>query len=334
MNVDVVVAGENEYGVWDDLVDSTHDSTVFHKIDWLRAAEIHSGSKLIPLIGYWKGEAVGVFPIFFQKTYFIKSVFSPPPRCSIPYLGPLDVVGDVKNSKNEQIMNAFLGSCLDFIRGELNPDFTSIRTVLGLKDVRTFKQSGYTAEPVYTYLVNLKEHTDSIWKNFDSGLRRSIRKVESLGLGFREGSLDEALSVRRLMEERYSEQGLSYDVSEEYLRVLWERFGGEKIRVFVAEKDSIISGIIVTVFNGRASFWTGLPKLDYEGVVVNDWIHWNIIQWGVENKISTYDLIGAEVPRISRYKLKMNPVLEDYYRITRRNLLGWVAESFYNKFMR
>jgi len=72
----VKVADEKELEVWDKIVDLSEMGTVFHKLDWLRAAEKHTRSKLYPLIGYEGREVVGLFPIFYKKRAFVNGIFA------------------------------------------------------------------------------------------------------------------------------------------------------------------------------------------------------------------------------------------------------------------
>jgi len=75
--------------LWDDLVDRSHHGLIFHKWDFLKIVEKHSGYRLMPL-GVYKGDKLTcIFPIFCSREMGMKMVLSPTPHACIPYPGPV-----------------------------------------------------------------------------------------------------------------------------------------------------------------------------------------------------------------------------------------------------
>ena len=76
--------------LWDSTVDQSPYGLLFHKWDFLKIAEKHTGWMLLPY-GVYKGKRLlSLFPLFYKRDLLIKSVFSPPPLSCIPYLGADD----------------------------------------------------------------------------------------------------------------------------------------------------------------------------------------------------------------------------------------------------
>jgi hypothetical protein len=43
---------EKDIGIWDDFIARSSNGTIFHRFEWLKAAEEHSKMQLIPLAVY------------------------------------------------------------------------------------------------------------------------------------------------------------------------------------------------------------------------------------------------------------------------------------------
>ncbi len=114
-DINVKIADEKELQMWDEIVDSSEMGTIFHKLDWLRAAEAHTKSKFYPLIGYEGQEVASLFPIFYMQKAFVKMAFSPPPKCAIPYMGPIFRYLTGKQIKIETLHNTVVEKGRDFL---------------------------------------------------------------------------------------------------------------------------------------------------------------------------------------------------------------------------
>ena len=69
MEIELKIAQEPDAQLWDHIVDSSPQGTLFHTWKWLKIAEKHTATKLYPLMGI-KGETViGVLPIFHMKKF-------------------------------------------------------------------------------------------------------------------------------------------------------------------------------------------------------------------------------------------------------------------------
>jgi len=329
MGVTISLSDESE---WGKLVDASPNTTIFHDLRWLQLAEKYSKTKLHLLSGKIGDELVGGFPIFTRRRAGLDICLSPPPKTGIRYLGPITSIStDYKQNKRERTYLDFIEGCLNHIDLVFSPDYTLISSTPDIHDIRSFKNCGYTVEPLFTYLIDTSLESNALLASFSNSIRRDIKKADEKKLTFREGGEDELLFVHSLMEKRYSEQGKRYPIPKQYLKDIWGVFGGNNIRVFVAENSDILTGIITVSYGRNILFWSGLSNNSTAPPEVNSWVQWQIILWANKNNIHYYDMLGANIPRLYEYKLKFSPSLSTHYTMTKKNLLGALGEYLYKK---
>jgi hypothetical protein len=135
--------------VWDDFVDRCENGTLFHKYDWLKAAENHSKAKLIPLAVYKDENLVCIFPLYVKRKYTLKIALSPPNGCGIPHLGPLFTFTSDNAYKREKSYFPMVDEILRYIEDEIGYDYLRVIFSPHLSDLRPFQWNGLSIEPSY-----------------------------------------------------------------------------------------------------------------------------------------------------------------------------------------
>jgi len=327
------VADEKDLEVWNKTVDLSETGTVFHKLDWLRAAEKHSRSKLYPLIGYEGQQVVGLFPVFFQRKASVKMAFSPPPKCAIPHMGPVFIYYSSRQSSIEKLHNSFVSKALCFLNDELRSDYILVRTQRNLLDVRSFLWGSFEAQPNYTYTVPIEKSTQSLFDGFSNETRVHIRRAEKQEqLEVRQGDITDFKALIRMTTDRYQEQGKTFGPSSEYLMKLYESFPDNIDVVALIHDGKIIGGLILLKYGDVVAHWLAgiTPVKKVRGA--NELLHWWVIQKYKEQGYKHYELIGANTKHLCRFKAKFNPDVDVYFRLTKRNHKSRIAESIYYRF--
>jgi len=278
MSIEVRVAEGNELKKWNDIVGSSPHGTIFHTLEWLKIVEKHTNSKLYPLIGLKESTIIGVFPLFYQKKFLIKSVFSPPPKVSVPYLGPIFVdYVNLKQSKKESLYMEFQRKVDEFMVSQIKPNYISISLPVGLLDSRPFLWSGYRVEPMYNYIIDLSNGVDHVWGQFKRNLRANIQGAEKKGAYVEEGSKRGLNHLYNFLVERYDEQGRIFPISKRYLLDICNSFHPQNLEIFVVKYDGeFVGGLIDLYYKNKAISWIGLPKSDLKGIYVNDLLQTSI----------------------------------------------------------
>lgn len=314
--------------LWDRTVDESPYGLLFHKWDFLKAAERHTGWKLLPY-GVYKGNTLlSLFPLFYKKDLVLKSVFSPPPQSCIPYLGPTmaEEYYKLKPGRREAHLQAVVDEVSAEIR-RLAPSYVHIQMPPRFNDIRPFKWNGYGEVSHFTYFIDLRPPLEDILKGFDKNLRWTLKKVGELPLELRR--VYDAETFCGIVGKRYAEQGLTFPIaSPRYLQEILEAYPGNVGMYFLYHGEEIVSVITVCQYKGRMIYWMGNARMD-SGIAGNDGMLWAMIKKAKEEGCTEFEIQGAGDRRLWHFKSKYNPRLEVCYGVFRKDDLGRAAEWAY-----
>lgn len=332
MGVDIEPIDPSERGEWDRYVTRSRAGTLFHQYDVLELIEKYASARLHTLIGRKGQEPVGIFPVFEVKKGGISTAFSPPPRLGIPFLGPAPITNQqMKRRKTERQQRRFVEGCLDWIAEEVGPRYYRICTPIEFDDPRPFTWNDYETTPLHTYLLDIDTDLETLKKSFSKSLRRYLDPEDERRFTIEERGTDGIRFIYDHICARYEAQDKTYSVPLDYLLELYERLPDGSVRPYVGTVDGEqVSGIIIlegdsTIFYSEGG---GRPDVDFP---INDLTHWKIIESARERGIETYDLGGANTPRICDYKSKFNPALATYYEIEKGTIDMKIASNVYRK---
>ncbi|HEY3272415.1 MAG TPA: GNAT family N-acetyltransferase [Methanocella sp.] len=314
--------------LWDRTVDQSPYGLLFHKWDFLKIAEKHTGWKLLPYGIYQGTNLLSLFPLFYKKDFMLKSVFSPPPLSCIPYLGPtMNASYDrVKPNTRETQLQAVVDETSAAIK-KLSPSYVYIQMPPAFMDIRPFKWNGFQETSHFTYIIDLDRPLDDIWASFGTKLRWNLKNVSKLPLQIRQ--VNDAETFYDIVTRRYAEQGLTFPMKGSgYLKELIEAFPDNLKMYFLYNGEEIASVITVCQYRGRMIHWMGNARLD-SGIAGNDHMLWTLIKMAKEDGCKEFELQGAGDRRLWHYKSKYNPRLEVCYAASQKDPLGNAAEWAY-----
>ncbi|HOV81917.1 MAG TPA: GNAT family N-acetyltransferase [Methanothrix sp.] len=312
---------EDEYGLWNDIVERSPHATVTHELDWLKIIEKHSGSKLYLFTGNLGNEIVAAIPFFYRRKHFIRTLSSPIGGAMIQNLGPIIPDYDtLKQDKREFYFREFQKELDECIKKELKPNIISIVTPPNLLDARPYVWNNYQVVPRYNYIKNI-ENLDEVQEGLKKQLRKNIKNAEKAGLIVEEGGSEEYNFIINSVSNRLDEQDIDFSTSKEYLLDIYNRYYPENLKVFIARLNGeLITGIIVTAYRDKLSIWVGATQVDLKGIYPVDLIQWKIIEWGNKNGYKFCEILGANMPSISYFKSRYNFDLEIYFSINRADM--------------
>ncbi|WP_255193473.1 GNAT family N-acetyltransferase [Natronobeatus ordinarius] len=318
-------------GRWDDLLDRTARSTVFHRSVVLSALERHSAGTVHRLVGADESGPVGVCPLFELSKGGLTAVFTPPPRRGILFQGPL--VFDAPTTSRETFgrrNERFVAACLDWIATEIGPSYERLCPTTEYVDVRPFERRGYAVCPQYTYVVDLSRDPDSLKRSFSRTPRRNIearRTDVEIGVG----DADDIRFIHRQVQNRYEAQGKAYTVPVEFLLELYEQSPEPIVTPYVGSLDGERKAGLIALFDETTAYFSEGGATPDAGVPFNDHLHWRVMCDAKSRGLSAYDLQGANTPRICAYKSKFNPEVRTYYEIESGTLVTSLASKLYRK---
>ncbi|MEY7849696.1 lipid II:glycine glycyltransferase FemX [Natrarchaeobius sp. A-rgal3] len=319
MSIDIrVLNPRTDADEWNRYVERSDGTNPFFRAEALRLQAEDTGTRAHLLAGFKGQEAVGLFPVFEYTKGPITGAFSPAPRSWSCYLGPATLnVDKLKQRKADRRISRFLEGCLEWINEEISPQYSKF-VAAEFDDVRPFVWNDYDVTPGYTYVVDLEGDEQALLDRFSSDARSNVRNADEGAYVVEEG---DGVDVERIVDQvakRYENQGRAFHLSPEFARSASESLPDGSIRPYVCRSDGeFLGGILVVESETTRYRWQGGVKPDVDvDLPINDLLDWTVMRDGLEEGLERYDLVGAGVPSINRYKAKFNPRLETTYEIT------------------
>ena len=318
--------------VWDRAVERSSARNPLFLAEALRYQALESDTNGVALLGRKGQEVVGLFPVFVYEKGPVTGVFSPPPRSWSPYLGPAMIQDpSAKRRTIDSRTERFIEGCLDWITDRFAPMYTTFTTA-AVTDLRSFDWNGYDIDPEYTYVVDLNGSPESLLERFSADARRNVSDVPDR-IEIDRGDGDDVEWIVRQVAARYDEQDRPFGLDPTYVRRLYERLPDGAIVPYVGRvDDEPKGGILVLEWTDTRLRWLGGFKVDDVDVPVNDILDWQIMCDGIDRGMDRYDMVGAGVPSINRYKAKFNPRLETHYTVSRGRFGVDVLVDTYRKY--
>lgn len=328
MSVDIEVFGDDHADEWNQYVDRSPITTPFHRYGALDLLAQETAAECHTLVGFTGDEPIGILPVFERTEGPFRLVVSPP-ELAVFTLGPAFLnFGKLKQRKKERRHRRFVETCLDWIDRETDPDYVDIRTVVRYRDLRPFIWRGYDVSPAYTYVVDLSPDEEEILLDFSRDARSTIRESavdDSDRPPIRRAGVAGIEPIIDGIRIRHTEQDESYPLTPRFVEELYERLPDGMMRVYtVRAADEVVGGMITLEHGSTVYRWQGGAKTD-GSLPANDLLDWRIMRDAKERGITRYDLVGANNPRLCRYKSKFNPTPKQYHVITRRTRLMQAA---------
>lgn len=313
---------------WDDLLARSPDRTPYHRSEFLSTCEEYSNTRLRAYVGYKGQEPVGLFPVFELSKGPFAAAFSPSPNLKIPYLGPALVPSPgIKRRKLELRNKNFVEAVLSRIEADIRPRYSQVRTAPSYTDDRPFLWEGYETSNRYTYCVDLTQSEEDLVEAFSKDARRNVRTDEAYEV--HQGDVADVKRVLKSVRERHDEQDIDLSISGAFPADLFRRLPDECMTVHVCTQNGTFRGGEITLQDDETVYgW--LAAGDHSGdLPVNDLVTWHVMRESKREGYGTYDMIGANNPRLSSYKSKFGPELESYSKLTKKTLDGHILSTLY-----
>ncbi len=305
---------------WNRYVERSDGTNPFFRAEALALQADETDATAHLLAGFKGQEAVGLFPVFEYAKGPVTGAFSPAPHSWTSYLGPaLLNVEKLKRRKADRRIKRFLEGCLEWIDAEISPLYSKFVAGTAFDDVRPFRWNEYDVDPCHTYIVDLDGSEEELLKRFSSDARSNVRNADDDAYVVEEGDGDDVERIVEKVRQRYESQDRPFRLRPGFARSLYETLPEGAIRPYACRVDGEFLGGILVVESDRTRYrWQGGVKPDVDvDVAINDLLDWHVMRDGLREGIAEYDLVGAGVPSINRYKAKFNPRLETHYEITR-----------------
>ena len=290
---------------WDEIATESKTSTIFHTIDWMKMLKKIYNDISLSFLGIFKNqELIGIMPCYLEHKKRFKFLFSPIERAT-PYGGPI-FKNKVPEGFFKELNEYFRKNCISKAYITFSPSFKFKKKELFLKTVR------------YTYLLDLQKDKEVLWTNLNKKCRNSTRKAQKSGITVTE------ISDKLFLEEFYkmslstfSKTNIELALPLNYYQALWDSFYPKNLKILAAYlNEKPIAAAIFLLFRDEIYYWHGVSYREYNRLCPNNLIQWELICWGSKN-YKKYNLLGANIPSIAKFKAGFGGELVPYYHGTK-----------------
>jgi hypothetical protein len=316
----------NDKKRWDQFVENSPQGLLFHKWDFLKIVERHTGYQFLPYGVYSGDELRCIFPFFIaQGRLGLTHMLSPPPHAQITYLGPVfDPSVQAGNAlAREKFFERLTGELCREI-DKIAPNFVNFRTVPNFLDVRSFIWKGFTAHLMFTYAIDLERSLDEIWASFSRRCRQDIKRVNKHSPEIQQ--TNDVSALLDIWRPRFRELGTEAPLlSDSYLKELVAAFP-QDITVYNVSIDGrvAIANVYCAMQKERYVWWIGGVSARKD-LGVHEYIQWGVIQRAKSEGFKKLDLLGAPNQGIAAFKSKFDPVLEPFCYVEKTDRLGKIV---------
>jgi len=310
-----LVGLENARNNLEELASTCEWATPFHTYDWLLSLEKNLGTKCNVAV-FDKGTAI--CPLFKKKTGPVEISFSPVFGTETAYMGILqgsgapgrrsaDIDEKLKQLKKE------VGNFFMILPPGASTGFSSI-------------------EPAKTIITKLdKPNADEHFKTVKKGHRYCVKKAEKDGVTIEEDYSDSAIdSYYDLLVSTYDASEYTPLPKEFYKDIIQGLHKKNKIKVIFAKHNGKAIGCAAFPHIDKTIYyWTGASlKGEYAKLYPNNAIQWHLIKWAYEQGFKKYDMLGASIEGIRKFKLGWGGELVDYTRVYSSTGLKTAATAY------
>lgn len=184
---------------------------------------------------------------------------------------------------------SFLNSAMDHFRS-LGADAVIPATTNAI--FRTFPD-GADAAPYGSYVIDLTETEEQLWRNVERITRQNINTARKNGVGIRIGGPEDLGAAYALMRETFGRSRLPFMGHEEFMRYVAGL--GEYGRLLVAERNGIVQSCVLFAFSEYCAYAVYAGNLEDQSQGANKLLYWDAVCMFRRQGIRRYDFVGARI---------------------------------------
>jgi len=316
MNFKIETTKEVDYKEWNNLIEKSSNSTVFHTLEWMNVMK-RTNKKISPLYIIARdgnGEICGGLQLFNHA--IVNGIYC----LETPYWGnPILIDED-----NEDIRRMILKRL-----GKFGKKPNIARIFLGdfYNTCSYLNQLGFKKENFFTYVLELKISFDWMWKNrFDRNARRNIMKAQKNDIKIEKiTNLSQVEQYYQISKHTHMRLDNEVRYSLDFYKNVYEIMG-RKRRIYwhLAKKNDIVMAGALhflhkdTIFNFLSATYSQYFKYSPNRLLIS-----SAIKWGLDNGYKYYNLGGnpQKAKGLNKFKESWGAVKKDYAIYTyERNL--------------
>jgi len=182
----------------------------------------------------------------------------------------------------------FLNSVIDFFR-DSGADMIIPATTNTI--FRTYPDGAVIA-PYGTYLIDLNQPEETLWRNLNTSHRRNIRRAKDSGVEIKDG-MPQIKTAYELVRETFKRSSMPFMGYDDFSRMVSSL--GENIKIFVAEHKGEVQGCTVVPFSQHRAYYVYGGSSPKPLAGANNLLHWHAIQEFKKLGVNHYDFVGTRI---------------------------------------
>jgi hypothetical protein len=151
---------------------------------------------------------------------------------------------------------------------------------------------GAVVAPYGTYIIDLTQPEDTLWRNMNSTYRKKIRNSIKKGIQIRSGieHLDTSYKLIRDTLKRSSLGFMSYEAFRRLVLGL-----NENVKIFVADYQGVVQGCTVFPFSGYSAYSLYGGRTPESDTGAMNYLNWEAIRQFRELGVKLFDFVGVRI---------------------------------------
>jgi hypothetical protein len=300
----------SDYPQWNDFVRRQSASgTLFHTAFWADTIKevFHRSYKITVIL---KNNEIKSGILYWPKSGIIPSLTHVP---LTPYQGIIHETPDPskKISAIKADIHKRSNLLLDFLKKEYA--FINFPLSVGIDDVRYYKWNNFSAEPSYTYLINLHDK-EQIMARFNQSLRRKIKISEKQNLAVvRSNDID---PITRFVMDSYRVHQTSPPISAKAMkRFLQRMLENDTGRIYYLRKEGeSVCGLVILLDDKHVyALFSGI-NTRFRDTQFTQYLHAAVMLM-TEFQGRIFDFLGANTEHLEQFKRSFGGELHQFYRV-------------------
>jgi len=285
---------------------------IFNTLPWLKIF-----GNAVEIYGIYdkNGNLIGGFPLYKRKKLGITIYKNPP---FTPYIGPFLEVKSHQPTKILSIWKKNLQLVANFLE---NLPYSVIMISLNkhIVDTQPFIWHKFKVTPRYTYVLNLEDTIENIYKRFSYKRRNDIRKAIKDGIEIIK--TNELGLVKNLVLKTFFRQRKKIN---EYIlgKILFEFASDKNSFAFVAFKKGIPISTAFCIYDKDTAYYL-LGGYDFENKHhgAGALTLWECIKYSKGLGLKYFDFEGSMIPNIEKFFRDFGGELKPYYMISKAKFI-------------
>ncbi len=249
--MDIRKLNKDDLAVYDDLVNSSIEGTIFHKSWWLSMFKDYYGNSYkVDFYGAFEAEnLISGLPVPTHSKFGIKFIYNPK---LTPYLGPFYIYrsenkyGEITRKKK---INDEFGKILSSLKSCIYKYSFQYNNI----DLQPFNWFGFDIGVGYTYILNLND-LDHIWKNMEKKRRNDINKSYKQNYVVKLNEIEKFIELNNETMKRQNHSILSEKL---WLKIYNECKKNDCCEIFTIFKDQMAIASLFLIWDNKRSYYLG-----------------------------------------------------------------------------